>query len=497
MPTGNVEIAIQDGGAGVVSVAASSVQLVIGTATSGPTAAITATRSPNTLADTFTSGELVEYSAMAVKKGATVLAMRAATVSAGNVTAVVATRAAGTPSTSVVTVTGSPNDEYYVTALVTTGGTIATAGIKFKVSIDGGRNYGPTLALGTANTYIINGTGLTLDFGAGTLHAGDFFNFSTTPPTWDTGAVEACLNTFKASQYAANGIGSMHIVGVMSGAHAATIGSDMDSLAAGFIYSRAICAARDVAVPTAWGGPGIETETTWVSAMGTEYSAVDAKRICVAGGNYNMPSVYPNSVAGSPAYRRNLAWALAVRQVQIQPQRHAGRVRDGSLSNIVIDPTNDPSDGFVYHDERINPGLDDARLASARTRIGKNGFYIVQPRLMAAAGSQFSLIPFGNVMDIACSIVNQVGQDEINDDITLNDNGTIYENEAQRIEAVLKGAIDANMTNKKMISSVTIVVDRTSNVLATDEVNIEVTIVRRGYILQENVTIGFKNPFAG
>ena len=61
---------------------------------------------------------------------------------------------------------------------------------------------------------------------------------------------------------------------------------------------------------------------------------------------------------------------------------------------------------------------------------------------------------------------------------------------------MLRGAINANMTAKKMISSVAVVVDRDNNILATDEVNIAVTIVRRGYILQENVTIGFKNPFA-
>lgn len=495
MPTGNVEIEIQDGGAGVVSVAGASVQLCIGTATDGDTEKIYATRSPKTLAQVFTSGQLPEAAAMAAKKGGTILAMRAETVDDGVVTAVVPTRIAS--STCAVTVTGNPNDEYYAVCLVSKGGTIGTAGIQIRLSIDAGRNYGPKFNLGTATTFAITGTGLTLHFAAGTLTAGDFFKFSSTAPAWDVGSVEACIAKYEESQYALAGVGSMHLVGICSGANAATFGSDMADLEEEKTYARLITSARDVIVPTAWGGSGGEDEATWIASLASGFSAVSAKRIVSSAGNYNMPSPYPNDVAGSPRYRRNLSWALACRQVQIPPQRHAGRVRDGGLANIIVDPTSDPNDGFVYHDERVNPGFEEARFAHARTRKGKQGFFIGQPNLMAPSGSQFKILPFGNVMDIACSIVHQVGQDEINDDVELNDNGTIFETEAQRIESVLIGAVNANMTNKKMISSVTCVLDRSKNILATDEADIEVTIVRRGYIMQENVTIGFKNPFAG
>jgi hypothetical protein len=171
-------------------------------------------------------------------------------------------------------------------------------------------------------------------------------------------------------------------------------------------------------------------------------------------------------------------------------------VRDGALANVVIDPTTDPIDGFVYHDERLNPSLDGARFASARTRVGLPGFYNVNPNLLSPLGSVFTILPLGNVMDVACSIVHQVGQQEINSDIRLNANGTIFENEALAIETEILGAINAQMTATSEISSATVTVDRTNNVLATSIVKIAVTIVARGYILEEDVTIGFQNPFA-
>jgi hypothetical protein len=41
-----------------------------------------------------------------------------------------------------------------------------------------------------------------------------------------------------------------------------------------------------------------------------------------------------------------------------------------------------------------------------------------------------------------------------------------------------------------------VTVNRTNNILATSIVKITVTIVARGYILQEDIEIGFQNPFA-
>ncbi len=493
MPTtGDVQITINDGGAAAILVPGSTVQVVIGTCSSGTVGQIIATQNPNTLTTYLGYGKLPEAAALTCLAGGTVLAIKATSTTPGSSTAVVSVASGN----SVVTVSvGTAYDEYLVQMTVVTGGTIGTTGIVVKLSLDGGKNFGPEISIGTAVTYAITNTGLTLAFAAGTMVAGDTHKFSTVAPHWNAAGLQVALVALTASPYALAGWGSMHIAGVMSATDAASLQTYLTTMQAGYIFTRAICDVRDAAKPVAWGGAG-ETEAAWLTSIALDYSTTDAKRICANAGHYNMPSAFPTSVCGAPRYRRSLAWAIAARAVTIPPQRHAGRVKDGSLQNITVDPINDPSDGLTYHDARVTSGLQVARFSGARTRVGKQGFYNTNPNLMSATGSVFTILPLGNIMDIACAIIHQVGQDVINSDIRVNANGTIYENEAKSIEIDLLGAINVNMTANSMISSATVVVNRSTNVTATSTVVVAVTIVARGYVLQEDVTVGFQNPFA-
>lgn len=502
MGTGNVTLNILDGGASIV-VPSANVQVVIGCAQQGTVNTVVATQSPQTLLSTFGYGPLTEAAALTCLAGGTVLAIRAATNTAGTATAV---QFVGS-GTSVITVTGAPYDDYYVQFKVTStgGGTIGVAGIFFQVSLDAGRHYGPILALGTAATYVIPQTGITLNFASGTLVAGDTAQFSTTAPIWNDSGLQSALQALQASQYAGTGWGSTHIVGVAAGSDVSTVAgyptSYLETLANGYLFTRAIFTARDAHAPTAWGGAG-ETESAWMTAIGTDYSAVSAKRACVGAGYYNMPSAFSNTAAGAPAYRRPLSWAAAAREVTVPPQRHIGRVSDGALSQIIVNPTTDPTDGFIYHDERVNPGLDyleagfgTNRFMAAWTRIPNlPGFYITNPLLASTIGSQFFLLPLGLVMDVACNIVHQVAQEEIDADVRLNNNGTLYVNEALAIQSTILNTINADMTNQNMISSADVVVSQTQNVQATNTVVINVTLTARGYVLAETVNIGFSNP---
>lgn len=488
--SGDVNITIVDGGGAVAVVPSERVQLVMGCSSSGTAAQIVATSNPNTLKDNLGYGPLVEAAALACLAGATVLAMKTTTATPGSATAVQFTGSGG----SVITVSGTPYDDYFVEFLVVTGGTRGTAGITFQLSLDAGRNFGPVLALGTATTYAIPNTGITLNFAAGTLVAGDTAKFKCTAPAWDTAGVLACLQAFQASQYGAQGVGSMHLVGPCSGASASTLQTYLENLATGFIYNRLIVGARDAAAPAAWTGSSAESESTWIASLATDFSTVSARRICANGGHYNMPSAYANPVAGAPRYRRSLAFALAARQVRIPPQRHAGRVKDGSLAEIVIDAVNDPADSFVYHDERINSGLDAARFSSARTRVGLPGFYSVNPNLMSPAGSQFSMLPFGNVIDIASDIAHTTGQQEINDDVRITASGTIDENDALHIEAAVDEQLDAQMTAAFMVSDAWMTLDRNWNVRATNKIKGTISVIPRGYVLEFDIDIMFALP---
>jgi len=499
MTTGNVEITILDFQGGSVVTPASSVQVVIGTCCAGSASAnsIISTRSLQTLTTQMGYGQIPEYAALAVQAGGTVLAIKATQNAAGTASGVVSTSGNTGSSTVTVTLDGTYGayDDYYVKLKVVAGGTRGTTGITVQVSLDAGRTYGPVLALGTAVTLAIANTGVTIAFGAGILVAGDTYTFATAAPTAAVAGISSALTALQTSPYAITGWGSIHVLGTWSAADAATIQGYLNTLATGYIFTRTLLSARDASPQSKWGGSG-ESDSSWVTSLTTDYATASAKRVDVSGGFYNMPTAITNSTAGTPRYRRSGQWAAAARQVAIPPQRHAGRVRDGALAQIVIDAPNDPLDGFVYHDERLNPGLDAARFTSYTTRVGLPGYYVVNPNLMSPPGSDFSLLPLGLVMDVACDIVHQVGQLEINSDVRLNQNGTLYVNEAVSLESTLLSALNNAMTNVGMISSASVVVDQTNNVQVSKTVNIAVTITARGYVLQENVTIGFNNPNA-
>lgn len=505
---GDVVITIADGGPNTaISLPASSVRVKIGVLLAGAAVAayqLVSTRDPVTLQKSFLGGQLMEAAALVTQAGGTVIAMGVPINTPGTATAVVPTVTNGSTTTVTVTLDGTNGawDQYYAVLKWTKAGTRGTAGVTFQLSLDAGRTFGPNIALGTAVTYVIPGTGITLNFGAGTMAVGDSYRFSTTAPTWTDASIATALTTLQNSTYALVGWGGIHIVGVSGGSDASTfqgnLGGSPDGtggLAGGYVYTRAILDTRDLLAPTAWGGSG-ELESTWMASLQTDFSATSAVRCCASAGYYNMPSAYPNAAGGAPKYRRSLGWALDARECAIPPQRHAGRVKDGPLGAIVVGTSSDPNDGFVYHDERINPGLTGARFCAAKTRVKKQGFFIDQPNLLAPTGSVFTLLPYGNVMDIACDVVFEVGENEIDDDLRDNANGTLYVSDALELQNLFIQGLKDNMTSQGMISDQNAVVDQTANVGANGKVPVKVSVTRNGYVLEMDINIGFTSPDA-
>lgn len=116
------------------------------------------------------------------------LMLRMPTVTAGSIGPVNNESVTGT---SVITWTGTPIDRESIKLVVVAGGTIGAAGITIKVSRDGGRTYGPVVRLGTATTYVVPLTGVTANFAAGTLVAGDWATAECYPPISDNAGLTA------------------------------------------------------------------------------------------------------------------------------------------------------------------------------------------------------------------------------------------------------------------------------------------------------------------
>lgn len=513
-PIPTVTITVQDNGASAaLSVPQQSVQLVVGVAIGGTVVQPYASTSPQGIQTQYIGGPLVEAAGLVAQVGNVAVCVSCPVVTAGTANSVQATVPNG--STSVITVsldaTYGAWDRYFILMRCLKGQASTTAGGGIvQISLDAGRNWGAPITLGAGQTTLYlgsgsltsrvpGGTGVQINIATGSLAgpttiAGvltyDTWQFSTAAPTWNDAGVDAALAAFFGSQYAVAGVGSMHIVGTLAAGDISAFQTAIQAGTNGYVYSRAIGELRDALDPVAWGGSG-ETEAAWMTALATVVSGETAQpRMAVDGGYYNTLSPYANPAGGSPAYRRPLAWSHAVRRTQIPLQRRAGRVKDGPYSSIVVNAASDPFDGFIYHDERVTPGLNAARIGAALTWPRKGlGFFQCQEPLLSAPGSQFTEIAIGNVLDAACDIGYATGVEEVSDDLQTQPNGTLDPVALNKFQGTIQIAENEGLVQTPLVSSVTVTVSPTQNVNATGVIPVTISVVPRGYVNAVSETI--------
>lgn len=443
--------------------------------------------------------------------------------SGGTVTPTGSVATHATASTGVMTFTGTPNDDYYPVAVVQTSFTAGTTGGTVLLSLDAGRHFGPPIPVGTALTLALKepGTGgydsgLVLNFTTGKTYtgggivngniAGDAVRASCVAPQPNAaGIVIALAALVKYTAGAAGVVPIIQVCGTFAAADASTFATSMDTMATQQdLYERLLMHPRDALAPLAYGGPG-ETEVVWEQAVLLDFSATIARRVCSVVGWYNMPTAFPTSFASASSYRRPLSFALGAREVAIQPQTMAARTGGtfgGNISQVAVSPGVDPYDGFIYHDETQSPAFcyilagATGRMAAAMTHKRKPGIYFAVPLTLAPQGSDFSFLPRGLVMDVACTITHEVLSDYIAADFTTKPNGTLTDNAANTIKGKVYDALYSGMVGVGMISSFVVVVDQTQNIQITNVLRVKITILGVGYILEADVNIGFTNALA-
>lgn len=446
--------------------------------------------------------------------------------STGTITPTGSNATLATASTGAMWFTGTPNGDYWPMAVVVTGFTAGTTGGTVMFSLDAGRNFGPQMAIGTNLTMSLKDTGgldtglvwtvttAKVYTGGGIVNGavvGDSVRAHAIGPRLNDAGLVVALTALVNYVASSAGVFPMILVsGLDAAASDATAfesggATNLDSMAAKYLFERGLVSARDVHAPAAWGGQSAENEATWMASVIADYASTDARRVVPCAGWYNMPSAFATAFASSPSYRSPLSWALAAREVAIDTQRHAGKVggvQGGNIKQIVVSPTTDPYDGFVYHNELLTPGFDylrpggTARLTTATTHFRKPGFFFSNPLTLAPQGSDFTLLPQGLVMDVACTIAHGVLSNFIAADFTTKTNGTLSDSAANTIKGAVYDAIQSNMVGVGMISSFSIVVDQTQNIQVTKILQVSISILGVVYILQVNVPIGFTNALA-
>lgn len=369
----------------------------------------------------------------------------------------------GTGTGTVAISVASPVDSYTAKVTIVAGGALGTA--TFSYSLDNGRTSSPTLLVPSGGVYVIPDTGLVLTF-SGTSTAGDYFTFTTASAGFSTSDLTAAMTAVLADprEWA-----FAHVVGMaanVSGAASmtATLQTQLDSAASQYRFARGI-----VEVP-------VDTDSNILSG----FASTAATRVNVTAG-----TAYVTSVLNGRIQPRSAGWAVAARAAKVSPAEDLGRIASGSLSGVVA----------LVRDENATQGLDAAYISTLRSIIGRTGAFVTTGRLRGGAGSDFVLWQNGRVMDIACKAARDALLTFLNESVRANKTtGYILEGDARAIENFVEAQVRGAVTQPGYASDITFKVLRNVNILSTQSLPTELTIIPLGYARAITLLIGFQNP---
>jgi hypothetical protein len=365
--------------------------------------------------------------------------------------------------------THSPVDAYDIWVEITASGALGAGA--FRYTLDGGSNYSGSILLPSAGVYVIPGTGIVLTF-AGTFTVADVYKGTSTHASSSGSDITAAFTGLlaNASEWGLAHVGGTPASAAAAATLAATVGAQMDLAQASYRFVRAIMQC-----------PSSEGD----SAVAAAFASFAHPRVGVCVGD-----VYLVSPVTGLVDKRNLAWAYTARLSATKLSSHPGQIdasnNGGALRNV----------RSIVRDEFATPGLDDARFVTARTVIGLPGYYITRGKMMALAGSDFSNIMNCRVMDRACTVERAAALFFMNLDVRIDpDTGHIDERDAMKMEAVCQSKLEADLLGDNgEASAVRVAVSRTDNLLSTSTLNVEVSVIPKGYTETIKMSIGFKNP---
>lgn len=456
-----VQQTIRDGALGLLALG-SDLHVKVGLATSGPVNEVVITSDPQTIRDTFTSGELVEAGVHFVSvTGLPVALIRVAQATAGSLPAFTQTG-----SGPLITADGAtPNDAYQVRVEILDGGNVGTA--TFRYSLDGGDTWSTEIA--TAASYVIPDTGITISFPSGTYVAGELYSSDAVPPAFDTTGLAAAIDVALAmsQQWRCIHVVGYAATGAASATVAAAVAAKMTMAETQHRYTYAIIEAAN------------DTDSALIAA----FESFASPRIMVCAGFTELVSAVSGRI-----YKRHAAWSIVARIMSVAVSRDPGAVMDGPLDASVVG---------LYRDEQKTEGLDAARFATLRTFYGRPGFYVTRGRMMAAPGSDFGDVTRRQVMDVASRVAYEGLLLYVNVDLQLDpDTGHLVETEARGIEAFVLGRLRTALLSPVPpdASDVEFIVKRDVNILSTETLIAKTRVLPKGYARFIENEIAFRNP---
>jgi len=483
MPQGQININIQDGGLGIVAGSSAKVALVIGYCSAitsfGTYPAMMSFSQPSDIPASAGYGAGPELAANILTAGAKQVLLLPLQKSASGSTGSFTVSAASTGTVSVSA--GTPYDAYKLKIKVVNapilstnpGAHVSDGNVGVQVSLDDGVNYGhyvvvPTsgvLALSKAAGAVLGDTGLTITLDGGYFNVGDTFSATCTAPAYTSTQLAAA---FTAALLDPRLFSLIAVAGVASSsANAAALYPSCTTAAAAF---QAAFRYLRIFMSTP-----ADTDANVISAWA---STADNVRVNVSA----TTDFIFSSLIGS-VIERGHSDALVARLASIDPSRSPGYADDGPLVSVVRASRN----------EFATPGLFDQRFACSTTVIGRTGVYTDgDGRMHVNATSDFSNVMNCRVMDLVCTALVNAALHFQNQTIRLTSGGLVSPQDAAKINQYIKAQIIAVAGSE--LSDVSVSVYATDNVLSTQTLRAQISIVPVGYFKNVTFNVGFQNP---
>lgn len=396
---------------------------------------------PQSISSTYGIGLLAEAAAYMLPNngGKPVVLIRGAASTLGTFGAFTYT-GTGTLAGSVTGDAAShPFDDFPLVVLFTVGGTTGIAGIKYKWSIDEkaisdpSKTWSAETALGVALTIAIPNTGITVDLvTAKTVVAQDSFAVQAIGPRMTDADVLTSLDALRRANL------PWECVLVLGIDATATTVNNLDTwLAARETEGKYRFGVVNAALRT----PATQTEAQYLTAQTTAWNATASIRVHVgADGSYITSPIQGVNMT------RPTSLDFVTRLMKIDVTTDAARVSDGPLPSVSI---TDANGNPVFHNEAIDPGLDDQRLVTHRTFDGKQGAFICNPRVLATNGSDYVYAQDIRTINRACELAWGAMTNDLSQGVFTDRNtGKIREDSAQAIESGINNVIDTEFAKK-------------------------------------------------
>lgn len=285
--------------------------------------------------------------------------------------------------------------------------------------------------------------------------------------------VSVAANAVRLVNYANGKIKILAVLG-LNASPTVTAGIDADCYTA-ITKLQALCVSY-AALPKNWPMRGVVgiTHFTGTAADLTDITANATNRVM---------AVIGDTVSGTGS-------ALGVvlgRLMSIPVQRKISRVLDGPVSNTTAFINTTSAELYASTSTIETKGF-----VTFKQITGYNGFFFTSDQTACPTTDDYHFMCRGRVIDKAHSIVVATYNEQIDNEVDTNEDGTIDPGSAKQLQTSVERNLNNAMTAARNITRATADVSTSQNVDATNTVAIGVSVKGKGYSTTFDVTLGFE-----